>query len=333
MQNQKTLGFLIMRAQPLHSGHMELINNSIKNCDTLVIVIGSANSARTIKNPFTYQERKSQITQYLNLRGYENKTIIKPVNDYRYNDLAWVADVASMIDSIKSDKFDKVVMFGHDKPGNNYLKMFPQYEYMNFDAKFKGNATEIRKMWMEKESYRFDKSVMDDYRYFENEKKLFSNYPFKETLNFSCSDTILECNGHVLLIERSRAPGAGTWALPGGFKNNNETFLQCAIRELIEETNVRVPEKVLIGSIVSSRLFDDPARGMGIPRNTMCYHIKIQPNNNGTLPEIRPDDDALNANWFPISVIMNEMVLFDDHKDIIGIMTGVVESPADTKTE
>ena len=81
-----------------------------------------------------------------------------------------------------------------------------------------------------------------------------------------------------LLIRRKHDPFAGSWALPGGFKNNKESSLDCAFRELTEETNVRVAEKVLRGSIVQTKLFDDPNRGMGIPRNTLAVHIRIDLN-------------------------------------------------------
>ena len=42
----------------------------------------------------------------------------------------------------------------------------------------------------------------------------------------------------VLLIQRARAPFAGTWALPGGFVEPQECLDDCALRELLEETGV-----------------------------------------------------------------------------------------------
>ena len=63
--------------------------------------------------------------------------------------------------------------------------------------------------------------------------------------------------------------------------NSNETFLDCAVRELIEETNIRVPEKVLRGSIVKTELFDSPKRSFGIPRNTLAVYFRINPDPDG----------------------------------------------------
>ena len=174
-------------------------------------------------------------------------------------------------------------------------------------------------------------TVQDDWAFYQKEKVTFANYPFPETLNFNCSDAILECQGHVLLIQRKFAPGRGAWALPGGFRNQRETFLDCAIRELIEETNVRVPEKVLRGSIVKTELFDDPSRSFGIPRNTMAVYMRINPNPDFSLPRANGADDAALCKWVPLTDALNTIQMYDDHKDILSKVTGVNPMPAFTK--
>lgn len=213
---------------------------------------------------------------------------------------------------------------------NTYLKWFPQYTYHNVEATYKVNATQIRDKWFDSESPSdiFTDTVVEDWKYFQKEKETFANYPYPETLNFNCGDVVLECAGHILLIQRSRAPGRGTWALVGGFKNANESFIDCAIRELFEETNIRVPEKVLRGSIVGTKIFDAPDRGMGLTRVTMAVHIKIDLDKDGKLPRANGADDAMEAKWFTIEKIMNDMELFDDHKGIISVLCGVQSIPA-----
>jgi ADP-ribose pyrophosphatase YjhB (NUDIX family) len=44
---------------------------------------------------------------------------------------------------------------------------------------------------------------------------------------------------HLLVVKRGIEPFIGQYALPGGFKDNDETFAQCAARELFEETGIR----------------------------------------------------------------------------------------------
>jgi bifunctional NMN adenylyltransferase/nudix hydrolase len=324
MTNKK-LGVLILRAQPLHAGHRDLIRKARSQCDNLLLLIGSANSPRTITNPYTFKEREAKILTFLNHEDFKN-VFVYPLNTYCYSDAQWMSDVESIISENITD--EEVIIFGHMKPGNSYLSMFPQYKFQNIESVFDINATGIRTRWFEDERHNFHVDVLADYDYFKQETIKFADYPYPETLNFSCGDAVLECSGHVLLIKRKHAPGRNTWALPGGFKNRDETFLDCAIRELVEETNVRVPEKVLRGSIVSTKLFDAVNRGQGIPRSALAVHIKVNLNPDGTLPRVTPKDDALQAEWFPISKIMNDMELFDDHSSIIQDMCNVLPIPA-----
>jgi 8-oxo-dGTP diphosphatase len=51
---------------------------------------------------------------------------------------------------------------------------------------------------------------------------------------------ILVRDGKVLLGKRRGAHGEGTWALPGGHLDAGETIDQCAMREVLEETGLRV---------------------------------------------------------------------------------------------
>jgi len=44
----------------------------------------------------------------------------------------------------------------------------------------------------------------------------------------------------VLLGKRKNAHGAGTWAFPGGHLELNESIIDCAVREVLEETGVRI---------------------------------------------------------------------------------------------
>jgi cytidyltransferase-like protein len=81
-----SLGYTIGRFNPLHLGHVSMINLMIKNNDYSLILIGSANQQRTKNNPFTYAERAHLLTHL-----YPN-TIVLPLNDYG-NETLWINEV------------------------------------------------------------------------------------------------------------------------------------------------------------------------------------------------------------------------------------------------
>lgn len=107
----------------------------------------------------------------------------------------------------------------------------------------------------------------------------------------------------VLLIQRGADPYKGAWAFPGGFMNMDETSEQCAIRELEEETGLKVAKVHQIGAY--SKVDRDP-RGRTI---TVAYLAIIDSTEN-----VIGQDDAAKAEWFPITELPH---LAFDHYDIM----------------
>lgn len=107
----------------------------------------------------------------------------------------------------------------------------------------------------------------------------------------------------VLLIQRGADPYKGYWAFPGGFMNMDETTEQCAIRELEEETGLRVSNVHQIGAY--SKVDRDP-RGRTI---TVAYLAIID-----EPVQVTGQDDAAKAEWFPLSALPE---LAFDHAEIM----------------
>lgn len=127
-------------------------------------------------------------------------------------------------------------------------------------------------------------------------------YP-RPAVTADCVVITREMHPKVLLIQRCNEPFKGCWAFPGGFMNMDETTEQCAARELEEETGMVVSELQQIGAY--SRVNRDP-RGRTV---TVAYLVMID------VPvEVRGQDDAAQAKWFPISELPP---LAFDHDDIM----------------
>lgn len=130
------------------------------------------------------------------------------------------------------------------------------------------------------------------------------NYEYpRPAVTADCVVITNEPQPKVLLIQRGADPFKGAWAFPGGFMNMDETTEQCAIRELEEETGLKVAKVHQIGAY--SKVDRDP-RGRTI---TVAYLAIID------FPEnVIGQDDAAKAEWFPITDIPH---LAFDHYDIM----------------
>ncbi len=140
----------------------------------------------------------------------------------------------------------------------------------------------------------------------EEYNQLLMAYTYKYPRPAVTADCIVitkEAEPKVLLIQRGDEPYKGCWAFPGGFMEIDETTEQCAIRELEEETGLKVDEVHQIGAF--SKVDRDP-RGRTI---TVAYLAFVD-----APVEVKGQDDAANAEWFPLSALP---ALAFDHADIM----------------
>lgn len=107
----------------------------------------------------------------------------------------------------------------------------------------------------------------------------------------------------ILLIRRGHEPFANTFALPGGFVDENEPIEHAARRELLEETAIEIVRCHQL------RTYGDPGRD---PRGHVVSvaHCVIV----GGDSEERAGDDASEARWFAIDALP---ALAFDHDRIV----------------
>lgn len=328
------------RFQPVHIGHVEVIETALKLAKQVIVVVGSANQPRTIKNPWTAPERINMIRESIN----SDRISYTSVPDQQYNDQRWVASVQLAVQNVMSNRgwTDKtrVGIVGHHKDESSfYLKLFPQWELVDHEMNETINATDLRALFFEQKHVKYLQSIMppaaysfvetfrktDEFSRLVREHSMIAAYrkawaaaPYAPT--FLTTDAVVVQSGHVLLIERKSAPGEGLLALPGGFVNQSERLVDAMVRELREETRLKVPDPVLRGSIAATEVFDKPDRSLRGRTVTFAYLIQLAP---GKLPVVKGDDDARRACWVPISELREDN-MFEDHFAIIQRMLGTV---------
>lgn len=117
---------------------------------------------------------------------------------------------------------------------------------------------------------------------------------------FAC-DAILIKDKKILLIKRSKDPGKGLWAIPGGRIEQDETAEQCLIREMKEETGLSVEPIQLLG------LYSDPNRD---PRAIIAAVYTVKQVGG----QLKPGDDAGEVVWVSLDELPN---LAFDHNKIV----------------
>lgn len=328
------------RMQPFHIGHKAVIDRALELAHEVVIVLGSANQARSTKNPFTASERKQMISSvyadeynYLGAQGRikQPRVQIVEVMDYPYDDNAWVSAVQNSVNSVKTIHDPNLVtgLIGHSKDHSSYyLKIFPDWrKHVEVDNVDGINATDIRNEAYETGFFETDliplltretlsriisptvwEYLKEEHRSIKEYHDLWKGAPFPPT--FVTTDAVLTQSGYILLIKRGGFPFKNQWALPGGYLDLGQRVEDNMIKELREETCVKVPDKVLRGSITGRSLFDHPDRDPRGRTITHGFHVDLgYPIEK--LPKVKGADDAKEARWFHLSDVKSEMMAFD----------------------
>ncbi len=352
----KAYDFLVFigRFQPFHNGHARVVERALAESDRVVILIGSAHRPPCVRNPWSFREREDMIRSTLS--AAENERVhVAPIMDATYNDDLWIANVQKCVNGIvaghhtQPHREPKIGLIGHAKDHTSYyLSLFPTWSSVDVPDTGEMSATDVREAIFKSdagawEDYRTSvrqnagelvppevldylnrytrtdafKALRDEYDFISSYRARWDEAPYEPT--FLTVDAVVVQSGHVLLVERRARPGKGQWALPGGFVSPDETVKQSMLRELKEETNIKVPVPVLAGSIVSEGVFDDPYRSARGRTVTHAFFIHLRPET--ALPKVKGGDDALKAFWVPLADLDPEQ-LFEDHYFIIQKMVG-----------
>lgn len=363
----------IGRFNPFHLGQAHVLNQALETSKLVIVLVGSSGQARSLKNPFTFEERKAMIGSWYADSGFEETLPgalrILPLRDYPYADNLWITGVQNIVAAEVKDLFlnkkVKITLVGsHRDESTWYLNAFPQWDLKLSDPYPMPNnhisATSVREVLYEKPliSTEFDKLrakvpkttinflwqfarsgsldvLREEYSHIKKYKQAWSKAPYAPT--FSTADAVVIQSGHILVVERGALPGKGLWALPGGFVNQQETIQDAAIRELMEETGIRltsgkkaeeITRTMLQGSIKAKEIFDAPDRSARGRTITVAYLIRLD--DTKPLPIVKgqnvPDYESggeqivetANAFFIPLKEALQQTdKWFEDHWSIL----------------
>ncbi|MEG3791489.1 bifunctional nicotinamide-nucleotide adenylyltransferase/Nudix hydroxylase [Lysobacter sp. CCNWLW3] len=339
----------IGRFEPFHNGHAAVARLALSKARKIIFLVGSADTPRTVKNPFTVAERAVMIQSAL--ADAAERLIVRPLRDRLYNESRWIAGVQRAVaEAVAQDGGDaqaRVGLIGQDKDASSYyLREFPQWPLVDVQHTATLSATELRRYLYEAnqldshgglmliranvpgpvfdmlEAFRKNspafRQLVAEHQFIDTYRAAWADAPYPPT--FVTTDAVVVHSGHVLLVRRRAEPGKGLWALPGGFVGQDESLLDACLRELREETRLKIPVPVLKGSIRHQHVFDHPDRSQRGRTITHAFHFDFP---SGELPDVRGGDDADKARWIPVSVAL-EMgpQLFEDHLHILEFFLG-----------
>ena len=344
------LAIFIGRFQPPHRGHLDMLGHAFQVAHRVVVVIGTAGQARTPKNPFTWQERRDMIDAALSPAQRERVHYL-PMRDF-YNEARWVEAVtqgvaqtwATLARADGTAATPRTALLAHFKDASSsYLTQFPHWQMEQLPRQHDIDATQIRDAlfgtasphtpplqqllhthlhpstcdwlahWCEGADF---VRLQQEWQMLRDYRASWASAPFPPV--FVTVDALLQCQGQVLLIERGHAPGKGLLALPGGFLEQRDTLWQSCLRELAEETHLRLDDARWQAAFVQSRVFDHPDRSLRGRTITHVFQFNL---GDQPLPPVQGGDDARHAHWIPVADIAHQSDrFFDDHFHILQTM-------------
>ncbi|KAL4809579.1 NUDIX hydrolase domain-like protein [Aspergillus unguis] len=111
----------------------------------------------------------------------------------------------------------------------------------------------------------------------------------KKTVRVGVGVFVLNHENKFILGQRIGSHGAGTWALPGGHLEFNESFEECSVREVLEETGLDI-EDVQFLTATNDVMPQDG-------KHYVTVFVGARVKDNGKVPEIMEPNKCLEWRW------------------------------------
>lgn len=157
---KRQFGVYIGRFQPLHNAHLAVIKEALQRVEKLIIVLGSANAARSIRNPWHEEEREVMVRAALSAEGVPaHRVIVASVRDHHYNEDMWLAEVQQAVYT-HTRGTDDVALIGHLKDETSYyLHSFPGFDPLPTQVRLEHSASSVRQAYFEGDMERVAQDV------------------------------------------------------------------------------------------------------------------------------------------------------------------------------
>jgi bifunctional NMN adenylyltransferase/nudix hydrolase len=320
------LAVIIGRFQPLHLGHLSLIDKAYQEADKVLILIGSANQLPDFKNPFTYEEREGLL---LGTFGEDYDTTIRPLEDEEH-DVHWIENVIGEILAIEEDPTE-VTIYTNPKDEEFYRKNFI-FQVKTLDE-VPVSATQVRESWYSDSLWAVeeyltekvctfldwhpDKERLTDEWATTSSMKLIKEkgHPFGNPME-PVSFAVIIQDAEVLVGKRGGARGKGQLGLPGGYIEASETSLQGCMRETKEELGLDLHKLVMEGNAQCiAQAIEENVKDLGTRTIGINYLFIIKPEYE---VEITVDGFETTAfEWLPLGdVLQDRTLLFFNHNQV-----------------
>lgn len=329
--------------------HIEAVDKAASSADLIMFLVADADAHRSIVSPFTFEERSDLIKAAFPQLWNSGRISIVDVpsqlyttQPYGYDFEAIDEELDVILNSPSQEQQDILVTVqGREMVIATTIK--PEWLYINDEIKdLNEQIAALDSYFSSNESMELDSdhfSLLNAFKKTDDFVELQHEYEDKHfilknfgTGPFHTADAICTIDDQVLLITRKKAPYRHTLATPGGLLDPGEDAVTAAIRELLEETEMRVPNYVLTGEPASEdaawvlvtedflksklkkdvRQFTNTLHTVRDPRgdyraNALWFDLSGLP----ITPRVLGKDDAEKANWASKDDLTTSAMAFD----------------------
>jgi ADP-ribose pyrophosphatase YjhB (NUDIX family) len=116
--------------------------------------------------------------------------------------------------------------------------------------------------------------------------------PKPNSIRPAAAVALFDSSGNILLLRRK---DNDKWTMPGGTLDFGESLTDCAVREVYEETGLKIRITCLIGTYTDPHILIAYSDGEVRQEFTFVYGAEIES------AELKIDDESKEAAWVPLS--------------------------------